>query len=71
MTAGLVALGVLMVSTFRYWSLKSLDFRQRRSFRVALPIAAVLLTIWSLYVFDDLANTSSANVRFGWTLTIQ
>lgn len=26
---------------------------------------------WSLYVIDDLANKSSGNIRFGWTLTIQ
>lgn len=26
---------------------------------------------WSLYALDDLANTSSGNVKFGWNLTIQ
>lgn len=45
MAGGLVGLGILMVSTFRFWSLKALDLRQPRSFRVALPIAAVLLLI--------------------------
>ena len=36
---------VLMVSTFRYYSFKELDPRRRWSFRVALPVAAVLLLI--------------------------
>lgn len=40
-----VVLGLLMVSTFRYWSFKELDPRRRWSFRVALPVAAVLLLI--------------------------
>lgn len=44
-TAGLVGLGVLMVSTFRYWSFKSLDLRRPRSYRVALPIAALILLL--------------------------
>jgi CDP-diacylglycerol--serine O-phosphatidyltransferase len=42
---GLVGLGTLMVSTFRYWSLKSLHLRERRSYRVALPLAAILLVL--------------------------
>jgi CDP-diacylglycerol--serine O-phosphatidyltransferase len=40
-----VALGLLMVSTFRYYSFKELDPRRRWSFRVALPVTAVLLLI--------------------------
>ncbi len=44
-TAGLVALGVLMVSTFRYWSGKAIDLRRPRSYRVALPIAALLVLL--------------------------
>jgi CDP-diacylglycerol--serine O-phosphatidyltransferase len=40
-----VVLGLLMVSTFRYYSFKELDPRRRWSFRVALPVAAVLLLI--------------------------
>lgn len=40
-----VVLGLLMVSTFRYYSFKELDPRRRWSFRVALPMAAVLLLI--------------------------
>jgi len=42
-TGGLVGVGVLMVSTFRYWSFKNLDLRRPRSYRVALPIAALVL----------------------------
>ncbi len=42
---GLVGLGVLMVSTFRYWSFKSLDLARPRSYRIALPIAAVILLL--------------------------
>lgn len=39
----LVTLGVLMVSTFRYPSFKDVHLRRRWSYRVALPLAAVLL----------------------------
>jgi CDP-diacylglycerol--serine O-phosphatidyltransferase len=42
---GLVGLGVLMVSTFRYWSFKSLDLARPRSYRTALPIAAAILLL--------------------------
>jgi len=41
-TGGLVALGILMVSTFRYWSGKAVDLRRPRSYRVMLPIAGGL-----------------------------
>jgi phosphatidylserine synthase len=34
-----------MVSTFRYWSFKSLDFGRPHSYRVALPIAAMILVL--------------------------
>lgn len=44
-TAGLVGLGVLMVSTFRYWSFKRIDLGRRRSYRVALPIAGLILLL--------------------------
>lgn len=40
-----VLLGLMMVSTFRYWSFKELDPKRRWSFRVALPIAALLLLV--------------------------
>lgn len=47
-SVGLVALALLMVSTFRYWSFKKVDLATRRSYRVALPIAGlfVFLALW-------------------------
>ncbi len=41
----LLALGALMVSTFRYSSFKRLDLRRRWSYRAFLPIAALLLVV--------------------------
>ena len=41
----LVCLGTLEVSTFRYRSPKQLDLRRPLSYRVVLPIAAVLLVV--------------------------
>jgi CDP-diacylglycerol--serine O-phosphatidyltransferase len=68
MAAMLVALGLLMVSTFRYWSLKSLDFRQPRSYRMALPIAAVilLLAFWPELFFPGFAVTYAASGPLAW-----
>lgn len=43
--AALLGIGVLMVSTFRYWSPKQINLRQRRSYRALLIIAAVLLVL--------------------------
>jgi CDP-diacylglycerol---serine O-phosphatidyltransferase len=45
MAVALVLLGSLMVSTFRYWSFKSLDFRRPHSYRVALPLAAMVVLL--------------------------
>jgi CDP-diacylglycerol--serine O-phosphatidyltransferase len=42
----LLLVGLLMVSTFRYRSVKGFDPRQRMSYRVAVPIAALLLVIY-------------------------
>jgi CDP-diacylglycerol--serine O-phosphatidyltransferase len=44
-TFGLIGLGVLMVSTFRYWSFKKLDLSKRWSFRIVLPIAGAVLIL--------------------------
>lgn len=68
MAAGLVVLGILMVSTFRYWSLKSIDFRQRRSYRVALPIAGVLLLLafWPALFFPGFAVAYAASGPLLW-----
>jgi CDP-diacylglycerol--serine O-phosphatidyltransferase len=44
----LLVVGMLMVSTFRYVSFKKLDLRQRWSYRVALPLAAVVVVVFTL-----------------------
>lgn len=44
-SAALLLIGLLMVSTFRYRSFKKLDLRKRWSYRTAIPIAAVLVVI--------------------------
>lgn len=41
--AVMLGLGVLMVSTFRYHSFKKVDMRRRQSYRMVLPLAAVIL----------------------------
>lgn len=46
-SVSLLLVGLLMVSTFRYRSVKGFDPRQRMSYRVAIPIAALLLIIYS------------------------
>jgi len=45
MLVALIAVGALMVSTFRYPSFKKIDLRQRWSYRAALPLAAVILVL--------------------------
>jgi len=45
MLLALVVVGSLMVSTFRYPSLKKIDLRQRVSYRVALLVAAAILVL--------------------------
>ena len=45
MGMALLLIGVLMVSTFRYKSLKKIDLRKRWSYRAFVPIAAVLLAL--------------------------
>lgn len=41
----LICLGFLMVSTFRYASFKKMDLRRRRSYRLAIPLAATLILV--------------------------
>jgi CDP-diacylglycerol--serine O-phosphatidyltransferase len=41
----LVVLGLLMLSTFRYYSFKELDPRRRWSYRAILPLMAIVLLI--------------------------
>lgn len=45
MAALVATCGVLMVTTFRYPALKQLDFGRPLTYRVALPIAALLLLV--------------------------
>jgi CDP-diacylglycerol--serine O-phosphatidyltransferase len=45
--AALLLIGFLMVSTFRYTSFKKLDLRQRWSYRVALPLAAIAVVVFT------------------------
>jgi CDP-diacylglycerol--serine O-phosphatidyltransferase len=49
--ASLAILGVLMLSTFRYYSFKELDPRRRWSYRIVLPILGIVL----LVVYDPAA----------------
>jgi CDP-diacylglycerol--serine O-phosphatidyltransferase len=41
----LLLIGTLMVSTFRYYGFKKLDLRRRWSYRMALPLAAVVVVV--------------------------
>ena len=41
----LICLGFLMVSTFRYASFKKVDLKERQSYRLALPLAALLVLV--------------------------
>jgi CDP-diacylglycerol--serine O-phosphatidyltransferase len=70
MGALLVVLGLLMVSTFRFWSLKSLDFRRPRSYRSALPLAVVilLLAFWPELFFPGFAVTYVASGPLSWVI---
>ena len=45
LVVSLLFLGGLMLSTFRYWSAKRIDLRQRWSYRMLFPVAAVLLVV--------------------------
>lgn len=59
MFAALATCGVLMVSTFRYPSLKGVDVRSRRSYRTALPLVALIaLAIWRADLFFPITATS-------------
>lgn len=50
-------LGFLEVSTWRFWSAKSVDFRSRHPFRLIIPLALLiaLIWMWSRYVLIALA----------------
>ncbi|HLF55407.1 MAG TPA: CDP-diacylglycerol--serine O-phosphatidyltransferase [Thermoanaerobaculia bacterium] len=70
MAALLIALGVLMVSTFRFWSLKSIDLRQRRTYRSLLPLAAgiLLLFFWPELFLPGFAVVYAASGPLAWAL---
>lgn len=56
-TAFVLVLGFLMVSTWRFWSAKSIDFRSRHPFRLVLLIGVIFILIrfFSRYVLFFLA----------------
>ncbi len=45
-TSFVIVLAFLMVSTWRFWSAKSIDFRSRHPFRLVLLIGTVFAAIW-------------------------
>ncbi len=57
--AFVVSLAFLEVSTWRFWSAKSIDFHSRKSFRAIFLIVIALVSIWfySRYVLFALALT--------------
>ncbi len=54
---GVLVLGFLMVSTWRFWSAKSIDLRSRHPFRLILIVALfiALIRAWSRYVLFAIA----------------
>jgi CDP-diacylglycerol--serine O-phosphatidyltransferase len=63
--------GFLMVSTWRFWSSKSLDFRSRQSFRLFIPLAALILAIvffsqWVLFILAITYMLSGVLARFAY-----
>ena len=65
----LFVVGSLMISTFRYRSIKQLNLRRRQSYRIAVPLAAVLVLV--LYkpkpVLVTLAIAYTASGPLAWT----
>ncbi len=70
MAAALVLIGMLMVSTFRYTSFKKLDLRKRWSYRVALPLAAIVGVVvyqpQATFMAIAVLYTVSAPASFVW-----
>jgi len=66
----LLLLGMLMVSTFRYKSFKQLDLRRRWSYRVLLPLAALILVVayHPPAFFLAVAVIYTASGPFSWLL---
>lgn len=72
MLISMACAAVLMVSTFRYPSLKGLDFKSRRSYRSALPLAGlVALAIWRADLFFPImAGAYTAWGPLAWLFTL-
>lgn len=68
--AVLVTSGTLMLSTFRYLSIKRLDLRQRWSYRGVLPLAVILLILMyrPVYFFVVTASLYGVSGPFAWAL---
>jgi CDP-diacylglycerol---serine O-phosphatidyltransferase len=66
----LLLIGVLMVSTFRYYSFKKFDLRKRWSFRALIPIAAIVLVIRYIphAFFLTLAVTYTLSAPLSWLI---
>jgi len=66
----LLLIGVLMVSTFRYYSFKKFDLRKRWSFRALIPIAAIVLVAYYIpYAFFlALAVTYTVSAPLNWLI---
>jgi CDP-diacylglycerol--serine O-phosphatidyltransferase len=66
-----VVVGYLMVSTWRFYSFKDIDFRSRHPFRLIILIAVVIASIWqfsrpTLFVIAILYMASGVLWRLQW-----
>jgi CDP-diacylglycerol--serine O-phosphatidyltransferase len=66
-----IVVGYLMVSTWRFYSFKDINFRSRRPFRVIVLIALVIASIWYfsrpvLFVIAILYMASGVLWRLQW-----
>ncbi len=66
-----VVVGYLMVSTWRFYSFKDINFRSRRPFRLIVLIAVVIASIWyfsrpALFVIAILSLASGVLWRLQW-----
>ena len=67
-TASLLFISVLMVSTFRYTSFKDVDLRRRWSYRIVLPFCAVILALalWPEAFFLSLGTFYTLTPPLAW-----
>jgi CDP-diacylglycerol---serine O-phosphatidyltransferase len=66
-----IVIGYLMVSTWRFYSFKDIDFRSRHPFRLIILIAVVIASIWSfsgpvLFAIAILYMSSGVLWRLQW-----